>query len=83
MTISGITTRNPARTIMSGLAFFNVSRKASLNSSPLAKSEGKKVKSVQLLGSKAKLKWKQTNDCLTIECPESLPCKTSIVFRID
>ena len=49
----------------------------------LAKTEGKKVKSVQLLGSDAKLKWKQTNDYLTIECPESLPCKTSIVFKID
>ena len=49
----------------------------------LAKSKGKKVKSVQLLGSKAKLKWKQTNECLTIECPTSLPCKTSIVFKID
>lgn len=49
----------------------------------LAKPEGKKVKSVQLLGSKTRLKWKQTNECLSIECPASLPCKTSIVFRID
>ncbi len=49
----------------------------------LAKSEGRKVKSVKLLGSKAKLKWKQTGECLAIECPQSLPCKTSIVFKID
>ncbi|GAT63641.1 alpha-L-fucosidase [Paludibacter jiangxiensis] len=43
----------------------------------------KPVKSVQLLGYKGKLNWKQEADGLTITCPEEMPYATSVVFKID
>ncbi|MCF0198205.1 MAG: alpha-L-fucosidase [Bacteroidaceae bacterium] len=42
----------------------------------------KKVRKVQLLGSKAALQWRQTDDGLSITCPATFPCSTAIVFRI-
>lgn len=44
---------------------------------------GKAVKSVQLLGFKGKLKWKQEVDGLSITCPKEMPYLTSVVFKID
>ncbi|MGC3990892.1 MAG: alpha-L-fucosidase C-terminal domain-containing protein [Chthoniobacteraceae bacterium] len=40
------------------------------------------VRSVSLLGSKARLVWKQEGDGLTITCPDSMPFKTAIGFKI-
>jgi alpha-L-fucosidase len=48
-----------------------------------AKYYGKKVKTVKLLGYKGKLKWKETADGLLINCPESMPFATAIVFEIE
>ncbi|MDP4208156.1 MAG: alpha-L-fucosidase [Bacteroidota bacterium] len=44
---------------------------------------GKPVKSVQLLGYKGKLSWKQEADGLIINCPNEMPYATSVVFKID
>lgn len=44
---------------------------------------GKAIKSVQLLGYKGKLNWKQEADGLTITCPKKMPYATSVVFRVD
>ncbi len=41
-----------------------------------------KVKNVSLLGYEGNLQWTQTDEALEIQCPESLPFATSIVFRI-
>ena len=41
-----------------------------------------KVKRVALLGHGKQLKWKQTDEALEITCPQVLPCKSSVVFRI-
>lgn len=41
-----------------------------------------KVKKVNLLGYEGRLQWKQTSDGLEIIAPSTLPCKTSLVFRI-
>lgn len=43
---------------------------------------GKKIKTVNLLGYKGKLKWTQKADCLVIDCPESMPFSTAIAFEI-
>ena len=48
-----------------------------------AKYLDKLVKSVKLLGSNAKLQWKQEADGLTITCPVNMPFATSVVFKID
>lgn len=44
--------------------------------------ETRSVKAVTLLGSSAPLRWKQTDDALTIELPASLPSKMASSFRI-
>jgi alpha-L-fucosidase len=44
---------------------------------------GKSVKSVQLLGYKGQLSWKQEADGLAITCPQEMPFATSVVFKID
>jgi alpha-L-fucosidase len=44
---------------------------------------GKAVKSIQLLGYKGKLNWKQEADGLEISCPKDMPYETSVVFKID
>lgn len=44
---------------------------------------GKTVKSVQLLGYKGKLSWKQEVDGLTVICPKEMPYATSVVFKVD
>ncbi|MCF0202578.1 MAG: alpha-L-fucosidase [Bacteroidaceae bacterium] len=41
-----------------------------------------KVRGVTLLGSKEKVRWSQNADGLFITAPETLPCKTAVVFRI-
>jgi alpha-L-fucosidase len=41
------------------------------------------VKSVQLLGYKGKLTWKQEPDGLVITCPKEMPYATSVVFKIE
>ncbi|MNG04137.1 Alpha-L-fucosidase [compost metagenome] len=48
-----------------------------------AKHYGKKVKTVNLLGYKGKLKWKETADGLLINCPKNMPFVTAIVFEIE
>ncbi len=48
-----------------------------------AKYLDKLVKSVKLLGSNAKLQWKQEADGLTITFPVNMPFATSVVFKID
>ena len=41
-----------------------------------------RVKSVSLLGSNRKLKWRQTQEGLVITCPEKTDLSTSLVFKI-
>lgn len=41
-----------------------------------------KVKNVSLLGYEGDLQWTQTDEALEIQCPETLPFTTSIVFRV-
>lgn len=48
----------------------------------LANGKGTEIKSVELLGSDQPLKWEQTDDALYIECPDEIPCHTSIVFKM-
>lgn len=54
----------------------------------LIKSMGKRagylsgVGKVSLLGYKGRLRWKQTDEGLEIIAPSTLPCKTSLVFRV-
>lgn len=47
--------------------------------SPLTKRE---IKTVQLLGSKAKLKWTRNADGLTVELPAQKPCEHAFAFKI-
>jgi len=42
----------------------------------------KKIQSVELLGYRGNLQWQQTDTALEIYCPNEIPCKTSIVFKI-
>lgn len=49
----------------------------------LSTSSGKTVRSVRLLGSKARLQWQQTSEGLTVHCPQIITGATSLVFRID
>jgi len=48
-----------------------------------AKNPGKTVKTVTLLGSESKLKWKQETDGLSITCPAEMPFASSVVFKIE
>jgi alpha-L-fucosidase len=48
-----------------------------------AENHGKAIKTVTLLGSNTKLKWKQGADGLSIICPMEMPFATSIVFKIE
>ncbi len=41
------------------------------------------VKGVSLLGHEGELQWNRTDEALEIRCPEQLPFKSAIVFRID
>ena len=41
-----------------------------------------RVRRVALLGYGGKLKWTQTDEALEITAPQTLPCQTSVVFRI-
>jgi hypothetical protein len=41
------------------------------------------VKTIALLGSKAKLKWTRNAGGLTIELPEQKPCEHAFVFKIE
>lgn len=41
-----------------------------------------KVRNVTLMGYKGRLQWKQTADGLRIVCPDELPCRHALVFRI-
>ncbi len=43
---------------------------------------GKGIKSVTLLGSEAEIKWSQTEEGLTLELPEELPCDVAYGFKI-
>ncbi|MDF7824991.1 alpha-L-fucosidase [Pontiellaceae bacterium B12227] len=40
------------------------------------------VTDLQLIGHKGKLKWKQTQDALEIQLPETRPCENAFVFRV-
>ncbi|WP_163407091.1 alpha-L-fucosidase [Flavobacterium ajazii] len=42
-----------------------------------------KVKTVKLLGYKGKLKWEETADGLSINCPKKMPFATAVVFEIE
>jgi alpha-L-fucosidase len=42
-----------------------------------------RVKSVQLLGYRKPLKWKQKDDALIIEVPRNLPSKYAVSFKVD
>jgi alpha-L-fucosidase len=44
---------------------------------------GKAIKGVRMLGSKDKIKWKQTDDGLTLSIPREKPCSYAFVYRID
>jgi hypothetical protein len=44
--------------------------------------KGSRVTNVELLGSGAKLSWRQTDDALEVEPPDSFPGKYAYVFRI-
>ncbi len=48
-----------------------------------AKNPGKTVKTVTLLGSESKLKWKQETYGLSITCPAEMPFASSVVFKIE
>jgi alpha-L-fucosidase len=52
----------------------SLGRKAGLETRP--------VKAVALLGSKAPLRWEQTDDALVIQLPASLPSKIASSFQI-
>jgi alpha-L-fucosidase len=41
------------------------------------------IKDVTLLGYEGTLEWKQTDESLEITCPSQMPCRNSIVFRIN
>ncbi|MCM1254682.1 MAG: alpha-L-fucosidase [Duncaniella sp.] len=49
----------------------------------LAKGNGLDVKSLKLLGVDEDPEWEQTSESLTIEGLTSIPCQTSIVFKIN
>ena len=40
------------------------------------------VRSVELLGSDAKLTWSQEADALVVQCPRSLPCQYAITLKV-
>lgn len=56
-----------------------------INIKSLAKKLGNKSKitKVSMLGYKGKLKWQHTDEALTIICPETMPCSTAVVFKIN
>ena len=43
---------------------------------------GASVRSVELLGSDAKLTWSQEADALVVQCPRSLPCQYAITLKV-
>jgi alpha-L-fucosidase len=45
--------------------------------------ESRRVKAVALVGSKAALRWEQTDEALVIQLPTSLPSKIASTFRIN
>jgi alpha-L-fucosidase len=47
-----------------------------------AKLLNKKIMDIQLLGSREKLLWVQSNDTLTIAPPQNQPCDYAVVFKI-
>jgi alpha-L-fucosidase len=50
----------------------------------LGKNKGNgKVKKVEILGSKEKLSWKQENDYLIIDKPNTIPNEIAVVFKIE
>lgn len=49
----------------------------------LAQKNGHNVTSVSLLGSDSEVEWHQTDDALSITAPSRMPCRTSIVYKID
>lgn len=49
----------------------------------LSNKADKKVSGVSLLGSDENLKWEQTDECLNVTVPSAMPCRSSIVFKID
>ena len=44
--------------------------------------DGKGIRSVEMLGSDAKIEWEQTDEGLTLTFPEKLPCEVAYGFRI-
>lgn len=41
-----------------------------------------KISKVKMLGSNAKIKWSQEDDCLAITCPQKMPFKSAVAFKI-
>lgn len=44
--------------------------------------EKKGIKSIELLGSGEAVRWRQDNDSLTIEAPQSAPCHEAVVYKV-
>jgi alpha-L-fucosidase len=44
---------------------------------------GKAISAVRMLGSKDEVKWRQTDDGLTLSVPREKPCRYAFVYRID
>jgi alpha-L-fucosidase len=61
-------------TPVSAVRIASLGRKAGL--------ESRRVKAVALVGSKAPLRWEQTDDALVIQVPASLPSKIASTFHI-
>jgi alpha-L-fucosidase len=43
----------------------------------------KTIAAVSMLGSKDEVKWRQTDDGLTLSVPPEKPCRHAFVYRID
>ena len=45
--------------------------------------DARKVSGVSMLGSKARIRWRATDEGLEVTCPARMPCRTAVVFRLE
>jgi alpha-L-fucosidase len=59
-----------------------VEKKIYISSFALKANPSRKIKAVELLGSKEAIKWVQKEDMLVINTPETFPCKEAVAFKL-
>jgi alpha-L-fucosidase len=58
-------------------------KKIIIKSMALKADSSKKIKSIELLGSKEAIKWVQKEEMLVINAPKALPCKEAVTYKLN